>query len=208
MIATHDRGQDVRKQEVLQRVPLNPGALIIDPLNHTNEPFWIGKRGTPLRVGKHLHGDEHFDEVLELPPPIGIERLPRPHQPRVQGGSQIQRQTCCPVGEPENALHNLTFTAPTHRVRASDQQMNEKQLRGQLNRRDGRPIQLAPQLRDEIVGADDGVLHEVPHQLLPIRHSRPGAVLEQCPVLKQASVAPQRRGGIYGLRGRIRDTRN
>src|SRR5664279_594987 len=76
MIATHDRGQDVRKQEVLQRVPLNPGALIIDPLNHTNEPFWIGKRGTPLRVGKHLHGDEHFDEVLELPPPIGIERLP------------------------------------------------------------------------------------------------------------------------------------
>src|SRR5664280_680681 len=78
MIATHDRGQDVRKQEVLQRVPLNPGALIIDPLNHTNEPFWIGKRGTPLRVGKHLHGDEHFDEVLELPPPIGIERLPPP----------------------------------------------------------------------------------------------------------------------------------
>jgi hypothetical protein len=36
--------------------------------------------------------------------------------------------------------------------------MNEKQLRGQLNGRDGRPIQLAPQLRDEIVGTDDGAL--------------------------------------------------
>ena len=77
MISTNDRGQHVRKQEVLQRVPLNPGALIIDPLNHTNESFWIGKRGTPLRAGEHLHSDESLDEVLVLAPSIGVERLPR-----------------------------------------------------------------------------------------------------------------------------------
>jgi len=100
MIATHDRGQDVRKQEVLQRVPLNPGALIIDPLNHTNEPFWIGKRGTPLRVGKHLHGDEHFDEVLELPPPIGIERLPGRTNPESRAAAKSNGKPAVPSVNP------------------------------------------------------------------------------------------------------------
>ena len=184
---------------MLQRVSLDLCPLVFDVGNVHEESVGVGQRLTALRHRELLERDEEGDEIPELAPPVGVERLPRAHQPGVQRGREVIRHRGGVHGEPEDPAHHFLLAGAADGIAAGDEEMDIQQLRGQLHGAAAGASELSLDLGEEVVLAQIRLLHEIPNENPGIAESRPRSVREQAPLLQEAAVPPRGSRLVNGL---------